>query len=132
VQIALYPEADQIAALQGGADDGPVVMLNLLTFETRADAPYDDADGEAVYRRYATRMRAIVEAAGGRFLWAGRVDALVIGRSDVAFDLVGLVEYPSRAAFVRIAFSPEVQQIGEWRAAGLEGQWLVATTPTDV
>jgi uncharacterized protein (DUF1330 family) len=132
VKIALYPEADQIEALRSAGDDGPVVMVNLLRFKARADPPHDDADGETVYRRYAHRMRAIIEAAGGRFLWAGRVEGLVVGRSDVAFDLIGLVEYPSRAAFVRIAFSAEVQAIGEWRAAGLEGQWLVAATPTEL
>jgi hypothetical protein len=35
------------------------------------------------------------------------------------------VEYPSSAAFARIASSPEVTEIGVHRAAGLEGQLLI-------
>ena len=42
--------------------------------------------------------------------------------------MAALVEYPSRKAFVEIAMSPEVAAIGVHRAAGLEGQWLLATT----
>ena len=39
-----------------------------------------------------------------------------------------LVEYPSRRAFFEIATDPYVQEIGEHRTAGLEGQWLIAAT----
>jgi hypothetical protein len=35
------------------------------------------------------------------------------------------MEYPSRAAFVEIATSPEVQEIGRHRKAGLAGQLLI-------
>jgi uncharacterized protein (DUF1330 family) len=75
-------------------------------------------------------LRTIVEAAGGRFIWSGRVDSVVIGSSDERFDIVALVEYPSRAAFLEIATSHEVAKIGVHRAAGLESQWLIATTAT--
>ena len=130
MKIAVGPERDQIEELMSGPADTPVVMVNLLRFKERADAPGEDVSGEESYRRYATRMRAIVEAAGGRFIWGGRVDAQVIGRSDVRFDVIALVEYPSREAFLRIASSDEVREIGAHRAAGLEGQWLIATTQT--
>ena len=43
--------------------------------------------------------------------------------------MIGLVEYPSRQAFLEIATDPWVQEIGVHRAAGLEGQWLLAATP---
>lgn len=128
MKIAVLPEPDQIQELMSGPADAPVVMLNLLRFKERADVPGEEISGEESYRRYGERMRSIVEAAGGRFLWAGRVDSQVIGRSDVPFDVVALVEYPSREAFLKLASSPEVQEIGVHRAAGLEGQWLIATT----
>ena len=44
------------------------------------------------------------------------------------YDVVGIVEYPSRKRFVEIATSAKVQEIGLDRAAGLESQWLLATT----
>jgi hypothetical protein len=43
--------------------------------------------------------------------------------------MVGLVEYPSRAEFFRIATSAEVQAIGVHREAGLAGQLLIPLTP---
>ncbi len=128
MKIAVLPEGPQIQELLESDQSGPVVMLNLLRFKESAD----DGSGSGLdaYRRYALRMREIVEGAGGRFLWSGRVDSQVIGESDVAFDLVGLVEYPSRQAFIAIASSPEVEVIGVDRKAGLEGQWLIACTET--
>jgi uncharacterized protein (DUF1330 family) len=118
VQISLYPTKEQIEALIADPSEGPVVMVNLLRFKP---------GGEAAYRRYATAMRRLVEDRGGRFLWSGRVTSQVVGSGGEGFEIVGLVEYPSRKAFVEIATSREVAEIGVHRAEGLEGQWLLAT-----
>jgi uncharacterized protein (DUF1330 family) len=129
VQIAQYPTPEQIEELLRAPDDQPVVMLNLLRFKARADAPDEGLSGaEAYARHYGEPMRRIVEERGGRFLWMGRVDSFVLGASDVRFDAAALVEYPSRRAFVEIIDDPRVREIAAHRAAGLEGQWLIATT----
>ena len=39
---------------------------------------------------------------------------------------------PNRAAFLEIAGSDHVAKIGEHRAAGLESQWLIATTESRI
>ena len=124
------PSAETIQELMKGPADTPVVMVNLLTFKKRATDGHEGESGYAAYMQYAEQMRKIVEAAGGRFIWSGRVDSVVIGSSDERFDIVGLVEYPSRAAFLKLVSSPEVAKIGVHRAAGLESQWLIATTET--
>ena len=126
--MALYPTQEQIQTLMRGPADQPVVMVNLLTFKPTADAPDEGVSGEEAYRRYAEKMRAFVESKGGRFIWIGRVDSQVIGTGGEGFQMVGLVEYPSRQAFLAIATDPHVQEIGIHRAAGLESQWLIATT----
>lgn len=126
--MAMYPTSEQIEALLAGPDDRPVVMLNLLRFKSRADGDAD-LSGEASYERYAVAMRELVESEGGRFLWAGKVDSVVIGGPEAeGFHVVGLVEYPSRRKFVEIATSERVRAIGGDRTAGLESQWLLATT----
>ena len=121
MEISLYPSKEQIQALLADPTPGPVVMLNLLRFKPGA---------EPAYQRYAREMRKLVEGRGGRFVWTGRVTAQVIGSGGEGFEVVGLVEYPSRKAFVEIATSPEVAKIGVDRTEGLEGQWLLATTAT--
>ena len=124
--MAIYPTPEQIQTLLAGPADRPVVMVNLLRFKPTADT--GKRTGEEAYRTYAEAMRGVVESAGGRFLWFGRVDSVVIGDADASFDMIGLVEYPSRQKFVEIAMSDRVREIGADRAAGLEMQWLIATT----
>jgi uncharacterized protein (DUF1330 family) len=126
--IAQYPTAEQLHALITGPADVPVVMLNLLRFKPLADAPDAGISGEDAYRRYVKEMVPFIEAKGARVLWTGRIDSQVIGAGADAFHMIALVEYPSRQAFVAIATDPFVNEIGLHRAAGLEGQWLVAAT----
>lgn len=126
--MAIYPTTNQIEGLLAGPADQPVVMVNLLRFKPRADAPDGGLSGEEAYRRYAESMRAFVESKGGRFLWIGRVESQVIGTGGEGFHMIGLVEYPSRAAFVSIATDAHVQEIGVHRTAGLESQWLIAAS----
>jgi len=126
--MALYPTPEQIQTLLTGPADTPVVMVNLLRFKPQAGAPDEGISGEEAYRRYAVQMRAYVESKGGRFLWVGRANSQVIGDGGEGFHMIGLVEYPSRAAFLAIATDPHVEEIGVHRAAGLESQWLIAAT----
>ncbi len=127
MEIAKLPKPEQIKALLEGPKDTPVVMLNLLKFNAKAEGD-EPGSGQDAYGRYAEKMREIVEGQGGRFLFSGRADSQVMGRSDVDWDVVALVEYPSREAFLKIASSPEVAKIGTQRSAGLAGQWLIACT----
>lgn len=129
--IALYPTPEQMQALLAGPADGPIVMLNLLRFKASADAPDEGLTGEQAYERYAEPMIAHVRSQGCRVIWTGRVDTQMIGTGAEGFHMVALVEYPSRRAFMAIATDPAVQEIGIHRAAGLDGQWLLAATPTD-
>jgi uncharacterized protein (DUF1330 family) len=129
--MAIYPTPDQIQTLMAGPADRPVVMLNLLRFKARADAPDEGIAGEEAYRRYAEPMRVFVESRGGRILWTGRVNSQVIDTGGEGFHLIALVEYPSRQAFLAIATDPHVQEIGVHRTAGLESQWLLASTAED-
>jgi uncharacterized protein (DUF1330 family) len=132
MNISQYPNADQIAALLGSQEPGPVVMVNLLKFKDRADAPDMGLSGKDAYAKYANAMVALVQENGGRLIWSGRLTGMVIGESDVPFDMVALVEYPSRQAFAMMVQDPRVQAIGVHRAAGLEGQWLMSATAEDV
>lgn len=127
----IYPSPAQILELLKDPPDTPVVMVNLLRFKERADGPDDGLSGEEAYARYAEQMTAFVESQGGRVIWSGRVDSWVIGESDEEFHMIAAVEYPSRQEFLRIARDPRVAEFGTHRAAGLEMQWLIATTTVE-
>jgi uncharacterized protein (DUF1330 family) len=130
--MSIYPSAEQFQTLLAGPPDRPVVMLNLLRFKPSADAPDTGVSGTEAYSRYGREMRKIVESHGGRILWSGRVDSMVIADADPDYHAVALVEYPSRAKFVEIAQSAEVAGIGVHRTAGLESQWLIAMTQGEI
>jgi uncharacterized protein (DUF1330 family) len=131
VENSVYPTSAQIAVLQSDLSPKPVVMLNLLKFRARAqyaDGRKTDLTGAQAYGIYAEAMRKVVERGGGKFLFAGDVKYLTVGEVDSLWDIAALVEYPSAAAFVKIATSPEVAEIGVHRAAGLEGQLLICVS----
>jgi uncharacterized protein (DUF1330 family) len=132
MKIAQTPEPQQIQQFMEGPEDTPVVMVNLLSFKPEADGGNEGMSGQESYMRYGGNMRKFVESKGGRFIWTGRVDSMVMGESDVDFQVIALVEYPSRKAFLEIASSPHVAEIGEDRKKGLAGQWLIATTEAPI
>jgi uncharacterized protein (DUF1330 family) len=130
---AVFPSMEQAAAFFGGAEDGPFVMVNLLTFKPRAE--YDDGSdaditGAEAYARYGAAVQACLAAVGARQLYAGPVTGILLGEVEELWDLVALAEYPSLAAMQAMIASPEYQAIEKHRKAGLAGQLNIRTKPT--
>jgi uncharacterized protein (DUF1330 family) len=129
--MPIYPRPDQIQALLGSDLEGPVSMLNLLKFKERAE--YEDGratelSGREAYRLYGEQMAPFVEAHGGRLLHSSSAHLLMIGEGELAWDMVAIMEYPSKADFVKIVADPQVAEFSVHRTAGLESQLLVACT----
>jgi uncharacterized protein (DUF1330 family) len=127
--VSIRPNADQFAELAAHPDDGPVVMLNLLKFKTRADDAHTASTGEQAYRAYGDTAVAMIEERGGQVIWAGRADQILIGDVTEDWDQVLLVQYPSRAAFLDMLSQPEYLEAHEHRESGLERTVVVACTP---
>ena len=119
------------AAFFAGSDDGPFVMVNLLRFKQRAeyaDGHDGELSGREAYERYAFKVRQLIERLGGRVVYSGAVTGLLLGEVEELWDAVGLVEYPSLAAFRDMIRSPEMRSIEHHRAAGLAGQLNIRTS----
>ncbi len=130
VENALQPDGDQVKTFTSKPTEGPIVMVNLLKFREKAayeDGRESDLSGREAYQLYANEMRKLVEGGGGRFLFAGDVQSLLLGKVEDLWDLVGIVEYPAPAAMMKIATSPEFREIEVHRIAGLEGQLNITT-----
>lgn len=133
--MPIYPRPEQIEALRRADGDGPIDMLNLLKFKERAvyeDGRATDLSGRDAYALYGEQMLAFVESRGGSLRYQGVSHLLVIGDGDVAWDMVAIVRYPSKEAFVAIATAPEVAEFAVHRTAGLDHQLLVACTATEL
>ena len=109
-------------------------MAHKASEEKTAQAPVESrAEGEQgsgadAYRRYGETAVKMVEEQGGRVLWQGRADQILIGDPTEDWDSVVLVEYPSRKAFIEMVTKPKYEAAHEHREAGLERTVLVAMT----
>jgi len=116
----ITPNVEQFQQLTSAPDEGAVVMLNLLKFKP---------GGMEAYLRYGDAAREMVEKRGGRLLWTGRAEQILIGDPAADWDVVALVEYPSRAAFIEMVSSPDYLEAHAEREAGLERTIVVACSP---
>ena len=136
--MAIVPTAEQFKAFATGTREGEIVMINLLKFPAGDDADGDDggggerADRGAEYRRYTDKALAMVEARGGHVVWMGKPEHVVIGDPSDEWDLVVLVSYPNRAAFLDMVANPDYRQAHEHRERGLERSALIACEPLDL
>jgi uncharacterized protein (DUF1330 family) len=103
------PNQEGFADLTARADEGPVTMLNLLAF--RPDG------GRERYLEYGAAVLPLLERAGARVVFQGAAAPVAIGAEG--WDLVLLVEYPTRGAFLEMVGSPEYQQIAHLRTEAL-------------
>ena len=140
--MAVTPTREQFSEFAHGTRDGEVVMINLLHFarsdEDGAEADRSDgsdgsgeqSSGAGAYREYSDQVIKMVEARGGKVIWTGRPENVLIGDTGAdAWDLVALVSYPSRSAFIDMVTSPKYEQAHEHRARGLDRTVLLACEP---
>lgn len=133
--MAITPTREQFSEFAHGSRDGEVVMINLLHFAPSegagdAESARTETAGVQAYRDYSDQVVKMVEARGGRVIWTGRPEHVLIGDPAAdGWDLVALVSYPSRAAFVDMVTSPSYEEAREHRARGLDRTVLLACEP---
>jgi uncharacterized protein (DUF1330 family) len=115
------PDGQAMAAFAGRASDGPVYMLNLLEFQP---------DGGAErYAEYGAAVAPLFQRAGGKPVFAGRPSEHLIGEGS--WDMVLVVSYPTRQAFLDMVSSPEYQEIEHLRSESLQRSELRAMDAMD-
>lgn len=111
------------AAFAGrAADDAPVVMLNLLAFKPEG--------GRERYEEYGAAVAPLLEKAAGRIVFVGEPASVLLGGDS--WDLVALVEYPTRQAFLDMIGSSEYQAVGHLRTEALTRGELHPMDPAEV
>ena len=124
------PNEEQINGFLENPEIGPISMVNLLKFKDKAlyeDGRDTDLTGEEAYRLYAAEVINLVEKYGGEFLFAGKVNRLMLGEVEEMGDSIAIAKYPSRKAMFEMTMDPEYQKIHVHRDAGLKGQLNIET-----
>ena len=109
---------------------GPIHMLNLVRF--RVSAAYDDgtiATGAEAYRNYARESGPVFERLGGRQIWAGKPELMLIGPKSEAWDLAFIAEYPNKDAFVAMLRDPDYRKAVRHRQAAVADSRLIRMVP---
>ncbi len=126
---SIDPDAEQIRRLVSSSDPGPIVMVNLLRFKERADGLDEGISGAEAYARYAEGVAPHLERVGGRLLEAVACEEGVIGPARSEWDMVALVSYPSREAFLTMTADPDYLEIHRHRVAALADSRLILSRP---
>ena len=130
VRNKVTPNEEQINGFLKNPEIGPISMVNLLKYKEKAI--YDDGrdtklSGEEAYGLYAAKVINLVEKYGGEFLFAGKVNRLMLGEVEEMWDSIAIAKYPNRKAMFEMTMDPEYQKIHVHRDAGLEGQLNIET-----
>ena len=130
VKNKVTPNEEQINGFLKNPEIGPISMVNLLKFKDKAlyeDGRDTSLTGEEAYGLYAAEVVNLVEKYGGEFLFAGKVNRLMLGEVEEMWDSVAIAKYPNRKAMFEMTMDPKYQKIHVHREAGLEGQLNIET-----
>ena len=130
VKNKVTPNEEQINGFLENPEIGPISMVNLLKFKDKAvyeDGRNTSLTGEEAYSLYAVEVINLVQKYGGEFLFAGKVNRLMLGEVEEMWDSIAIAKYPSRKAMFEMTMDPEYQKIHVHRDAGLEGQLNIET-----
>ena len=121
---------DDFAAFRANDRDGPIHMLNLIQLRTTASYPDGRrTTGAEAYAAYGRESQPVFARLGGRIVWRGRLEQMLIGPQDEAWDICFIAEYPSVQAFVDMIRDPAYRAAMEHRQAAVEDSRLIRLAP---
>ena len=126
----ILPSEEQINGFINESEVGPISMVNLLRYKDKAlyqDGRDTNLTGEEAYGLYAKEVINFVEKYGGEFIFAGKVNRLMLGEVEDLWDAVAIAKYPNRKAMLEMTMDTDYQNIHVHRDAGIEGQLNIAT-----
>ncbi|MEZ5716386.1 MAG: DUF1330 domain-containing protein [Paracoccaceae bacterium] len=112
---------------------GPIHMLNLIRL--RETAEYEDgrsATGAEAYAAYGRETAPILKGLGGRIVWRGKMEAMLIGpQQGERWDICFIAEYPDVEAFVAMIKLPAYRAAMAHRQAAVADSRLIRMEPLD-
>jgi uncharacterized protein (DUF1330 family) len=117
---------EHFVALRADLSGDAIDMLNLIRLHERA--VYVDgrqASGAEAYAAYGRISQPVFARLGGRIVWRGRLDQLLIGPKEEAWDVCFIARYPSSAAFADMLRDPLYREAMTHRQAAVANSRLI-------
>jgi uncharacterized protein (DUF1330 family) len=129
------PERAQFDAFKALPRDTVIHMLNLVRFRDTAAYPADHPlagtglSGADAYAHYGTDSGPVFQRVGGRIVWRGTMDVMLIGPAGEHWDAIFVAEYPGSGAFMEMVTDPVYRQAVIHRQAAVETSRLIRCDP---
>src|SRR6202158_5324261 len=105
-------------------------ILNLVRLLDRAAYPDGrTATGAEAYAAYGRDSGPVFMRLGGKVVWQGRFELMLIGPSAERWDHCFIAEYPSVAAFVEMIRDPAYREAVKRRQAAVKDSRLIRLKP---
>jgi uncharacterized protein (DUF1330 family) len=124
------PTKQAFAQFRENDRQGPIHMLNLVRLN--AQARYADGrqvTGAEAYAACGRESRPVFARLGGRIVWQGKFELMLIGPSEERWDHCFIAEYPSVTAFVEMIRDPVYREAVKHRQAAVEDSRLIRLAP---
>jgi uncharacterized protein (DUF1330 family) len=105
------PTKEVFAQFRANDRPGPIHMLNLVRLREQA--------------AYGRESGPVFERLGGRIVWQGRFELMLIGPAEERWDHCFIAEYPSVAAFAEMIRDPIYREAVKHRQAAVEDSRLI-------
>ena len=131
VKNAVLPNEDQIKGFNEQIENKPIYMINLLKFREKAiypDKRETNLTGEEAYTIYTQEVENHLLNVGGKPVFGGNVERLMLGEVEDLWDKIYIAMYPSRKAMLQMISNPDYIKSAQHRVAGLEGQLNIETS----
>jgi uncharacterized protein (DUF1330 family) len=120
------PTRETFAEFRNNDRPGPIDMLNLVRLRERAAYPDGrEATGAGAYEAYGRDSGPVFRRLGGRIVWRGAFELMLIGPAQERWDHCFIARYPSVAAFVEMIRDPVYREAVKHRQAAVEDSRLI-------
>jgi uncharacterized protein (DUF1330 family) len=124
------PTKDVFGQFRENNRAGPIHMLNLVRLRDRATYPDGRAaTGAEAYAAYGRESGPVFTRLGGRIVWTGGFELMLIGPAEECWDHCFIAEYPSVSAFVEMIRDPLYREAVKHRQAAVEDSRLIRLKP---
>lgn len=117
---------EAFAAFRADDRPGPVQMLNLIRLN--AEAQYPDGPrggGREAFTNYGRISAPVLARLGGRILWRGGFEQVLIGPEGERWDICFIADYPSVEAFAAMFRDPIYREAMVHRQAAVKDCRLI-------
>jgi len=130
----ILPTKEQMLRISHEKKDGPITMVNFLNFFDNPKYPSGfegkrGSTGEQAYNEYGRHAMRAVAKLGGIFEYAGVVESLLLGESNIEWNQLAIMRYHTLDALQGMFKLKENVRAGTHRDAGLKSTRVYAFTP---